>query len=1520
MAYEIGGRADKSGNRFETNWVIYKLLEVCQEKIEYVLLEAIGEDEEGVDLWIGYNDGTREGQQCKGRNASKEYWDYGSLNQKGIVDKWKNQLENNKLNRVSLVSPLAFGTLEDLAARARNTNDNPKDFLKYQIQKSGEGTKDLYGKICKRWGLDIDDKKDLKKSIEYLSQIYYRQVPDYELRNLILHQISLMFLGDPEAIYAKLLSFSIAEDIWGQKIDLFMLNSYFKRNEIEYRFLERDERVLPQINLLNEEYRRSFISFKNGIVNRKEVQQCKELIQEGKSIIIHGKAGIGKSGCTENIIDFCEGNGIVYLAIKLDKRVPHGTLDVWSKEMGLPASLVSCLHCFSKNRKAVLILDQLDALRWTQSHSGGALGICFQIINEIEHLNRERDEKISVLMICRSYDLENDYNIANLFKRDEDIKQKIQWERVKIEHLDEETIKIVLGDRYDKLSKKLKELVRIPSNLYILEKLDVEKSYDAITTTQQLIQEWWKQIELKARLSGLESQVLTNIKSSIVDVCEKKGRIFASKHALNINAAYLDFLCSNGFILDNNGKISFVHQSVLDCFLAEQMHEKFDSGEPIEEIVGEYERQNPGKRYQVQMFMQQLLEFSTEDFLEAGKQLISADKIRFNIKFIFLELLHGVENPDEVIEEYILSMTEDPEWESCFINEVIIGNKAYVHLLMERDILSSYMEDENKRKYAIDLLLSIAPAYSERDVCFIKEYIFQDEKEMGVWNKLFYQSLNEDNDELFDLRLEFYKKYPEVLSLYLDTTEEMKKNPVRMVKVLCLWLEDKLQGKSQGNRLHHYDEILNGEDQIDIIEYQAINELIFPLLPAKDEQNLRYTDWADLSIHNITIERVCIEILKKANRTFIQMDPNGFIEQYNTFFACGNELYNELILDAFAYLPNEYADFIIEYLCSDFNNTSFEHTSRHTNDLYLAKKVIKKYVEFCSSVTYSLFEEKVLHYSDPTSLIRYKHRIDHNKTRKNEPVYWRFWGFFQREVLEILPDEKMSVQARNLKKTLEHSMRNEKSIYERDTSTGGYVSSPVDGKVLTIENWKGILTSDKIGNRGKSFWKEENGRFIESTIESFSHAFSQEVIRHPKKMLEMILEIDTEINEIYINALYSSLAYDIQLEINSISISIIEKLFSKYPLNYNSERAFYFCKIIESKKNEVWSKWVIDLLLDIALYYDDPLLKNEEIINPDLTIEKIKHYSANSLRCRAIITIGKLIRDSNEQLGLFADAIERLSYDSNLIIRFTVLYVLGSRYYTNRAWVESKIVNICLMDYRMAGFYKSRNILFDIYKTYPCEIKDIIKDCYCSTDDGLVDIGAMLLTDLYILENEFANEVTCLSGMTEKQAKTIVETAIAYFDLPQYNEKIKTLLCGFLEKLNDMEFSFSRLFYDKRIDLIRDKEFLVRLMRTAANRECVHSFVYYLKENCVVLTEYSDTIFEICEALLVTKPKNTSRYSVYGVAQEVSKLIITMYDQVSDNRSENGKKLALRCMDLWDLMYKNEVGAARLLTSKMMEL
>lgn len=55
----------------------------------------------------------------------------------------------------------------------------------------------------------------------------------------------------------------------------------------------------------------------------------------------------------------------------------------------------------------------------------------------------------------------------------------------------------------------------------------------------------------------------------------------------------------------------------------------------ILEVIGNKEKQTPGRRYQVQMLLQNLLELDSDDFLNAGQKMLASDQIRYSVKFVF---------------------------------------------------------------------------------------------------------------------------------------------------------------------------------------------------------------------------------------------------------------------------------------------------------------------------------------------------------------------------------------------------------------------------------------------------------------------------------------------------------------------------------------------------------------------------------------------------------------------------------------------------------------------------------------------------------------------------------------------------------------------------------------------------------------------------------------------------------------------------------------------------------------------
>lgn len=167
MPFENGGRADKFGNKYESCWVVKQLLRLLNEEIYSLVIEPIGKEEEGVDLWITNKDGSKECHQVKARNASKEYWTFGDLESKDIFEKTKKQLDFNKDASYYLVSAVASVMLNDLTKRARNSNGNSGDFYKYQIENSGKKVKSSFKKFARYFDLDITTINGQNQAYEY---------------------------------------------------------------------------------------------------------------------------------------------------------------------------------------------------------------------------------------------------------------------------------------------------------------------------------------------------------------------------------------------------------------------------------------------------------------------------------------------------------------------------------------------------------------------------------------------------------------------------------------------------------------------------------------------------------------------------------------------------------------------------------------------------------------------------------------------------------------------------------------------------------------------------------------------------------------------------------------------------------------------------------------------------------------------------------------------------------------------------------------------------------------------------------------------------------------------------------------------------------------------------------------------------------------------------------------------------------------------------------------------------------
>ena len=169
MALEPGGYADKLGNRYESRWVVRQLLCVLNETLRSVVIEAIGDSQQGVDLCVELPAGIHRAQQCKIRNAGNDKWTIADLSRCGVLSAMKLYLDKNETNEFAFVTALSSTVLHDLCESARASVGDPELFYVHQIEAIGNDRRRGFSDFCERLGLEASDPADRAHAV-FLSQ------------------------------------------------------------------------------------------------------------------------------------------------------------------------------------------------------------------------------------------------------------------------------------------------------------------------------------------------------------------------------------------------------------------------------------------------------------------------------------------------------------------------------------------------------------------------------------------------------------------------------------------------------------------------------------------------------------------------------------------------------------------------------------------------------------------------------------------------------------------------------------------------------------------------------------------------------------------------------------------------------------------------------------------------------------------------------------------------------------------------------------------------------------------------------------------------------------------------------------------------------------------------------------------------------------------------------------------------------------------------------------------------------
>jgi hypothetical protein len=1279
-------------------------------------------------------------------------------------------------------------------------------------------------------------------------------------------------------------------------------------------------------------------------------------------VVLHGIAGSGKSGVVHEVTERLRQAAIPYLPLRLDRQPPGASARQFGQQLDLPESPAFCLQQLAGQRPAVLLLDQVDALRWTSMHSAEAWEVCQELIREALALHTLR-----VVVCCRTFDLEHDPRIRSWAAEQQTA------ERIPVGDLPAPDVAQVvarLGLSYQDLH--LIEQSLLTNFFHLSLWADVLLKTGAtprFSTSRELLRSFWaSRYDALADL-GITHDRVDRILGCLVDSMERREALVAPIRVLGASQREQEAFGSLHILQVDDGQVGFCHQSHLDYLVARRVMAEIDHGTAtVLSWLGDRTRQTLFRRERLRLVLGLLRDERPADCLAAVRELLAPPSIRFHMKQLVLESLGQVPDPRPAELDLVVELLDDQAWRPHILGEVVASSPPWFTALDDRGMPAAWLagQDDNRRDAMLAILRRMARTCGDRVGRLLGPFEQLDTEWEQRCVPIARSGVTGDSPALFALVLRLARR-GQLLGDHIPWVALARESFIRFVELVEATIaaqHEKYQSRGRSFALWdaHWPAIAelplaDVDEEVLRAGFRSLAQTLNLVRAGALGDPCSFQD--ALTLNTTGLRSVPLgtlsQVLKSIATELIGRSPSSV-----TPLLHGQSLplpAQLALLDALAEAPQlpGVADLALDWLMAEPARLRLRFNC-DGNPWHLSGRLLARLSAYCSDTCLASLETLLLNFKEPDLLERYRDRHDllfapFQSQLPSGPH--RGLGCLARpscsgatpyHLLSQLDPTRTSHRARGAMQELRRKFARVSPVFFTGwpPSQALDVRSPISRldvlKRLSDRSWLRLITSQTLRQPRRPYGSIIDGAMVQSSPASFASNINEMAALQPERFARLALRIPPRADRRFIAAILRALArgrpqpastgQEQQDAWKPASPAALEALLA-LPQVRDDQSAMDFCSVVEAHADYPWTDDVLLHMVAIATHHPDPRPGQFGVLterSDDAEDDHLSDNALNSTRGAAGFAIRKLLFRQPARFSLLRPALEALVSDPHPAIRISAVAACLPVQSVDSDQAISWFLSACELDEHVLPTNEANDFLRYSFLPNLSRFKPVIERMIGSRRSPVARRAAFWVGAGHLMSEGreaylpplFARSLTGTSA----QRQGIAEIAGLLMRDPAHHAAAKPIFRQLADDPDpQVQQRLMAQFSQLDFDLFSPGDpFLALFAATLAFRSNPSPLLWKLQNHAGPLLDFAPCILQVARTFVndlapdVQDPRR-------GLAPDVHILVPLLLRLYADSSSASSHQAVHQeCLNLWDLLLERRVTASADLTQELAKL